>query len=112
MKANVPKSFSQLRKAEQDRIMKLMEDTMDDELCQAQFIWIKMACCILHDMGMPENEIMIFIGNWKRLYRANSRFKTKAEQDAFLDPKMTEIFGEGGFPYEFLESLKEIGKHQ
>jgi hypothetical protein len=110
MKANLPKSFSQLRKSEQDRIMKLMEDTMDEELCQAQFIWIKMACCILHDKGDTESDITQFIGGWKRMYRANSRFATKAEQDAFLDPRMAEIFGEGGFPEEFMQSLKEIGR--
>jgi hypothetical protein len=109
MNANLPKSFSQMRKAEQDRILKHMEDAMDNELCDAQIIWIKMACCILHDMGKTESEITQFIGGWKRLYRANSRFKTKAEQDAFLDPRMAEIFGENGFPYEFIESLKNIG---
>lgn len=56
MKANLGKSFSQLRKSEQDRILK------------------------------------------------------QAEQDAFLDPKMAEIFGEGGFPYEFMQSLRDIGR--
>ena len=106
MKANLPKSFSQLRKSEQNRIY----DAMDEELCQAQFIWIKMACCILHDIGLDESAITQFIGSWKRLYRANSRFKTKAEQDAFLDRRMAEIFGEGGFPEEFMQSLKNIGK--
>ena len=110
MNANLPKSFSQLRKSEQDRILKQMEEAMDNELCDAQFIWIKMACCILQDMGKTESEITQFIGGWKRLYRANSRFATKAEQDAFLDPKMAEIFGEGGFPYEFMHSLRDIGR--
>ena len=110
MKANLPKSFSQLRKSEQDRIIKLMEEQLDDELCKAQFVWIKMACYILHDMGLDESQITVFIGNWKRLYRANSRFATKAEQDAFLDPKMAEIFGEGGFPEEFMQSLRDIGR--
>ena len=109
MNAIIGKSFSQLRKSEQDRILKQMEDAMDNELCEAQFIWIKMACCILHDMGKTESDITQFIGGWKRLYRANSRFKTKAEQDAFLDPRMEEIFGPGGFPEEFMQSLKEIG---
>ena len=110
MNANLPKSFSQLRKSEQDRILKQMEDAMDNELCEAQFIWIKMACYILHDIGLDESAITQFIGDWKRLYRANSRFATKAEQDAFLDPKMAEIFGEGGFPEEFMQSLRDIGR--
>lgn len=37
MNAIIGKSFSQLRKSEQDRILKQMEDAMDEELCQAQF---------------------------------------------------------------------------
>lgn len=106
MKANLPKSFSQLRKSEQNRIY----DAMDEELCQAQFIWIKMGCCILADNGKTESDIIQWLGGWKRMYRANSRFKTKAEQDAFLDRRMAEIFGEGGFPEEFMQSLKNIGK--
>lgn len=109
MNAILGKSFSQLRKSEQDRILKQMEDAMDNELCEAQFIWIKMGCCILHDMGKTESEITQWVGGWKRMYRANSRFATKAEQDAFLDPRMEEIFGPGGFPEEFMQSLKEIG---
>ena len=110
MKANLGKSFSQLRKSEQDRILKQMEDTMDEELCQAQFIWIKMGCCILADIGATESEITQWLGGWMRMYRANSRFKDKAAQDAFLDRRMNEIFGEGGFPEEFMLSLKEVGR--
>ena len=110
MDAILGKSFSQLRKSEQDRILKHMEDAMDEELCQAQFIWIKMGCCILADMGKTESEITQWVGGWKRLYRANSRFATQDEQSAFLDKRMAEIFGEGGFPEEFMQSLKEIGR--
>jgi hypothetical protein len=110
MDAILGKSFSQLRKSEQDRILKRMEDTLDEELCQAQFIWIKMGCSIWHDMGKTESEITQWLGGWKRMYRANSRFATQEEQTAFLDTKMTEIFGEGGFPEEFMQGLKDIGR--
>lgn len=109
MNAILGKSFSQLRKSEQDRILKQMEDAMDNELCEAQFIWIKMACAILHTLGQTESEILQFLGSWKMMYRANSRFKDKAEQDAFLDARMADIFGEGGFPQEFMDGLREIG---
>jgi hypothetical protein len=110
MKANMPKVFNQLSKNEQTRILQKMEDAMDDELCLAQFVWIKMACSILHDLGLTESQITQFIGSWKMMYRANSRFKDKAEQDAFLDKRMAEIFGEGGFPEEFMQSMKDIGR--
>ena len=110
MKANMPKTFSQLSKNEQDRILKHMEDAMDNELCEAQFIWIKMACAILHNLGLDESQITQFLGSWKMMYRANSRLKDKAEQDAFLDARMAAIFGEGGFPEEFMQSMKDIGR--
>lgn len=110
MKANMPKCYNQLSQSEKQRIEDAICDRLDEELCQAQFVWIKMACSILHDMGLYEDDIIIFIGSWKRMYRANSRLHTKAEQDAFLDPRMAAIFGEGGFPEEFVQSMKEIGR--
>ena len=110
MKANMPKCYNQLSPSEKQRIEDAICDRLDNELCQAQFVWIKMACSILHDMGLYKDDILMFIGNWKRMYRANSRFNTKAEQDAFLDPRMAAIFGEGGFPEEFVQSMKEIGR--
>ena len=44
MNANMPKAFNQLSKNEQERILKKMRDTMDEELCQAQFVWIQCFC--------------------------------------------------------------------
>ena len=110
MKANMPKCYDQLAPGEKKRIEEAIFDRLDEELCKAQFIWIKMACCILHDMGIAADDIILFIGSWKRMYRANSRFQTKADQDAFLEPRLKEIFGEGGFPEEFMQSFKEIGR--
>ncbi len=110
MNANLPKAFNQLSKNEQQRIMKAYEEAMDNELCEAQFVWLKMACCILHDMGCYKDDILMFVGNWKAMYRANSRFPDKAAQDAFLEPRLAEIFGEGGFPEEFMQSFKKIGR--
>ena len=110
MNAILGKEFEQLSKRAQERLLNNMYDKLDEELCDAQVIWIKMACCILHEQGRTESEITQFLGGWKWMYRANSRFATKAEQDAFLDPKMAEIFGEGGFPYEFMNSLRDIGR--
>ena len=110
MKANMPKVFNQLTKNEQKRILNELELAMDNELCEAQFIWIKMACAILHDVGLNESQITQFVGSWRMMYRANSRFKDKDEQTEFLNERMVEIFGEGGFPEEFMQSFKKIGR--
>lgn len=110
MNANLPKAFNQLTKNEQQRIMKAYEDAMDNELVQAQFIWIKMSCAILHKIGQTESDITQYLGLWKMMYRNNARFKDSKEQSAYLDKRMAEIFGEGGFPEEYMQSMKDIGR--
>ena len=110
MKANLTKAFNQLSKNEQERILKKMEEAMDDEIVEAQFIWLKMGCAILHSIGLTESQILQFLGSWKMMYRSNSRFKDKEEQSAFLDARMAEIFGEGGFPEEYMQSMRDIGR--
>ena len=110
MKANLPKCFNQLSNNEQDRINRALTDALDEELCTAQIIWIKMACSILHNIGLCENTIVRFIGHWKSMYRSNYRFKDKQDQDKFLNARMQEIFGAGGFPEDFVQSLREIGR--
>lgn len=110
MKPNIPKTFKQLSPGEQKRIETAIFDRLDNELCEAQFIWIKMASIILHDIGCTLDQIMLFIGNWKAMYRRNARILTKDEQEAFLTPRINAIFGEGGFPEEFMQSFKEIGR--
>ncbi len=110
MKANMPRSYEQLKPSEKQRIEAAIFDRLDEELCQAQFVWLKMACIILADLGMKADEITMFVANWKQMYRRNSRFKDKAAQDAYLNPRLDEIFGEGGYPEEFVESMKEIGR--
>ena len=110
MKANLPKVFNQLSKNEQQRIINAYEDAMDNELCEAQFIWLKMACSILHDMGMPKDDVYVFIAGWTRMYRTNARLPDKEAQDAFLKTRMADIFGEDGFPEEYMQSMKDIGR--
>lgn len=110
MNAIMPKCFNQLSPSEKQRIENAIFDRLDNELCEAQFVWLKMACIILHDMGLYKDDIMMFIGNWKRMYRANSRCQHKIDQDAFLTPRITEIFGKDGFPEEFMQSFKKIGR--
>lgn len=110
MKANMPKCYNQLTPSEKQRIEDAICDRLDEELCQAQFVWLKMACIILYDMGLCKDDVIMFIGNWKRMYRANSRCEHKSDQDAFINPRITEIFGDNGFPEEFMHSFKEIGR--
>lgn len=110
MNAIMPKCYNQLSPSEKQRIENAIFDRLDNELCEAQFVWLKMACCILHDMGLYKDDIMMFIGSWKHMYRCNSRCQHKSDQEALLAPRLTEIFGEDGFPEEFMQSFREIGR--
>ena len=112
MKANLPKCFNQLSNNEQDRINRALTDALDEELCTAQIIWIKMACGVLHRNGISEEQILQFLGGWRLMYRKNARIKNKAEQTEFIDREMEAIFGEGGFPEDYIQSLREIGERR
>lgn len=110
VKANIQKTINQLTPSERSKLEKAIFDRLDDELCDAQFIWIKMACAVLNNVGLSEDEILQFLGGWKLMYRRNARIIDKKEQTAFLDAEMEKIFGERGFPEEFMISLREIGR--
>ena len=110
MKPNLPRSFHSLSKHEQQAIEKALQDAMDREICDTQIIWIKMACIILHDLGFTSDDAMMFIGNWRRMYAYNSRLPDQAAQDAWLNKHLSEIFGEGGFPEEYVQNFRNIGR--
>ena len=106
MKATFGKELHQLSPSARNRIY----DRMDEELIMAQFIMMKQMCCSLGDMGMPTDKILEFLAGYQRFYRQNSRFTSQEELMAFLDKRLANIFGEGGFPEEYLQSFRNIGR--
>lgn len=109
MKARIPKSFLNLPQREKDAISELVEkqinETLDREEAELQKIWLSYACIILHDaFGFGKDRCMMFLGNWRKMYRKNDRFKGKADQKQFLDEKIEQIF-KGEYPQEFIDSL-------
>jgi hypothetical protein len=110
MDAYVLKTLKQLKPSEIARIDKHFNDMRDEELIIVQFTMIKEMACSLADMGMKPDEILQFIAGYQRFYRQNSRFKTQEELLAFLDKRLANIFGERGFPEEYLQSFREIGR--
>lgn len=65
----------------------------------------------MHNEGIPQRKLTdgTFLGNWKRMYKRMSKISYKEEQDAFLKTEMDKIFGEDGYPYEFIDSLEKRG---
>lgn len=112
MKCNLPKSFNQLPKAEQEAIQDALNEQLnhlvDKEEAEVQEIWIKLACILLHEnFGFGEQRLMRFIAAWNRVYRRNERIQTKAEQTAWLDAEMAKCFPKCGFPQNRIDRLKE-----
>lgn len=109
MKANLPKSYLQLPQREKKIISDLMEktlnDTIDREEDLIQKVWLQWACIILHDdLGLDVDQCMMFLGDWKKMYRKNRTFKTDIEQQKFLDEKIKKIFKDD-YPQDFINSL-------
>lgn len=112
MKCNLPKSFNQLPKAEQNAIQEALNEQLshlvDKEEAEVQEIWIKLACILLHETyGFGEKRLMQFIAAWNRIYNRNERLKTKSEQTAWLDAEMAKCFPKCGFPQSRIDHLKE-----
>lgn len=112
MNCNMPKSYFKLPKYERDAIEQQYNEMLEREVgkngADLQEIWIKLACILLRDRhGFSEEDLLIFIAGWNRIYRKNERIKTKAEQDAWLSEEMNKCFPKNGFPQCRIDRLKE-----
>ena len=116
MKCNckLPKDWNDLKPSAQNQIREyyteaaniLINQQVDKEEVEMQKTWILYGVVALADNGATKDEIMTWIGSWKRIYRANGRMKTKEEQEAFVSEHLASIFGDGEYPFEFVDSLE------
>lgn len=110
LKPNMPRPYHSLRQWEKDAIENAMQEAMDKEICDTQIIWIKMGCIAVYNIRRCLDDVYSFIAAWKRLYTYNSRLADKAAQDAWLGKEMARIFGDDGFPEEFVDKMRNIGR--
>lgn len=114
MKANVKKTWDMLSDRQRNDIIEVLRQNMydewDEQLCDTQIIWLTMLCGVLDEAGIDKDTIQTILGIWKMWYRRSSRIKTRKEQEDWLRPHMVRIFGEGQFPAEFIESMRNIGR--
>ncbi len=114
MNYNDRKSYKRLPPKEKEAIDKaiveFIEKQVNHEEAELQKIWIQLACIILHEtFGMGQKRLLLFIGNWKRIYKRNMKLGSKEAQDEFLKAEMDKIFGKDGYPYDFIDSLEKRG---
>lgn len=110
MDARIPKEWGELSRGAQKRIddywvgrySELLEKNMRIMLD----LYMKMVCVTLHDkLGLEEEELMLFLGNHKELFREQMKMVKSDEQIEYLDRRMAEIFPKNGFPKGFFDRM-------
>lgn len=120
MKANIPKpqkmpkSWFRLPQYERDAITEAITDQyyghLNHEEAELQKVWLKIMCIVNHDvLKVGKVRAMSVLFRWKRVYRIVGKFKTTAERDAWLDAELDKIFGKGGYPSDWVDSLEDGG---
>jgi hypothetical protein len=109
MKARLPRSWDRLPPSEKKIIAEVKEQEINQYFAKLQKNWLMLSCIVEHDYcGRSAEECLLYLANFKEVYRLNSKFATEEEQMAWLNGKMDEIFGKGNYPYEYIDKLEEM----
>lgn len=109
MKVRLPKSWHDLPPSEKQAIAQVKENEINQYFAKLQKNWLMLSCIVMADyMGKTKEECLLYLANFKEVYRQNAKLAGDAEQQAWLNGKMKEIFGEGGYPYEYIDKLEEM----
>ena len=113
MKVRVPKSYKSLSQHDKDIISQVMDEEIEDRVnrhfAELQKIWLKFACIVLHRFfGFGKKRCLLFLANWREIYRYNSKLKDRDEQTAYLTAEMDSIFRKDGYPTEYVDKLEEF----
>ena len=113
MKVRLPKSFTRLPPREKEIINQVMTEEVVKQVvheqAELQKVWLKMACIVLHrNFGFGKKRCLLFLANWREMYRLNSRIEGKEEQEKLLAGEIEKIFGKDGYPKEYINKLEEL----
>jgi hypothetical protein len=112
MKVRMPKSFLALPQSEKEKINEAMTEEVEKQINQnmakLQKTWLQFACIVLHkNFGFGKKRCLLFLANWREMYRINTALKNEAEQTEYLSGEIDKIF-KGSYPTEFIDKLKEL----
>lgn len=113
MKVRMRKSFLNLPEREKEIINRaLTEEVVKHvvhEEAELQKLWLQFACIVLNkNFEFDREQLMLFLGNWKEMYRIIKRIDSKAEQTEYLTTELTRIFGENGYPTAYVDKLENL----
>lgn len=113
MKVRLPKSFTKLPPREKEIINEVMTEEVEKQVnhnqAELQKLWLQFACIVLHNnFGFGKKRLLLFLANWREMYRVNSKLGSKAEQTEYLAGEIEKIFGKGGYPKEYIDRLENM----
>ena len=112
MKARLPKSFLSLPQSEKDKINEAMTEEVEKQvnhnMAQLQKIWLKFACIVLNkNFGFGKKRCLLFLANWREMYRVNNSLKNEAGQTEYLSREIDKIF-KGMYPTQYIDKLEDL----
>lgn len=106
------KLYMQLAPSEQEKIKALYTKDVVNEnnkyLAQVQKNMLMLQCIAMDRAGFTVEQCLLVLANMREVYRLNSKILTEDEQKAWLDAEMDRIFGEGNYPYQYIDKLEEM----
>ena len=113
MNVRLPKSFNNLPPSERELITEHYNEKLyearNEDLVKQQKKWLKYACILLADFfNFTEEDLLLFLANWRSTYMTNSKFETEEEQSEYLSRELSRIFVNESYPEMFIEKLEKI----
>lgn len=106
------KLYMQLAPSEQEKIKALYSKDLEGEnnkyLAKVQKNMLMLQCIAMDRAGVPVEQSLLVLANMKEVYRLNSKILTDDQQQAWLRNEMDRIFGEGKYPYAYIDKLEEM----
>ena len=112
MKANLPqkpKTLNDLSTASINKINNYYNDCLYKEMQEistnCQRLMLKYFTCILHDSGVDNDTIMVYLANFRRYKRITRNAKTNEELEHILDKRISEFMQD--FPTDLVDNLTQ-----
>lgn len=106
MKANLPVSFNRLSPSEKKRLYDAMDEQLAHNANVMLDLFLKMSCAVLHDaFGFGEKRLNCYLGNYRRMFRAQAKLVKSGKQIEEIDGRMRKIFRRDGYPDWFFQTM-------